>query len=64
MIKTRRPETDTNRSCAKCKHLVMIGCASTGYKYRCGIDGAEVPEPVVITMTTCDKWKEVGNGKL
>ena len=62
MIKTRRPETDINRSCAKCKHLRL----KDAYRciYICGIDGAECPDLNLISVTTCDKWKEVGNGKL
>ena len=54
MIKSKRLTEDPAASCAKCIHLRYSSPC-----YCCGIDGAKAQDPGVITMTTCDKWKEV-----
>lgn len=54
MIKSRRLTKDPAISCARCVHL----CYSWAC-YGCDIDGTMAPDPGVITMTTCHKWKEV-----
>ena len=60
MIKSRTITEDPDISCAKCQHLSYSAPA-----YCCNIDGEQVPDPELITMTTCDRWKEVRkNGEL
>lgn len=54
MINSRRWTEDPATSCAKCIHLRYSSPC-----YCCGIDGAKAPDPDVITLTTCNKWKEV-----
>ena len=54
MIKSKRLTEDPAASCARCVHLMFASPC-----YRCGIDGAKVPDAGIITMTTCNKWKEV-----
>jgi len=54
MIKSRTITEDPNISCATCQHLRY-----SAPTYCCNIDGEQVPDPGLITMTTCDCWKEV-----
>ena len=55
MIRSRRMTNDILRCCATCKHL-KAGWDKTMY---CGIDCEELPDPEVMTMTVCKKYKEV-----
>ena len=60
MIKSRTTTPDLEKSCSRCKHL---GYDKTGY--YCCIDGENVPDPEIITMVTCKKFKGVKtDGKL
>lgn len=54
MIKSRTITEDPDISCATCQHLRYSAPA-----YCCNIDGEQVPDPELITMTTCDCRKEV-----
>ena len=61
MIKSRTL-SDNRFVCARCVHLRYSAPA-----YCCNIDGEQLPDPGLITMTTCNKFKmkEVRkNGKL
>ena len=60
MIKSRTMTEFPDISCARCTHLRYSAPA-----YCCNVDGEQVPDPELITMTTCHFWKEVRkNGKL
>ena len=51
MIKSRTL-TDNRFVCARCVHLRYSAPA-----YCCNIDGEQVPDPGLITITTCDRFK-------
>lgn len=55
MIKTRDLATDS-RSCGRCIHLRYNTDASC---YCCGVDGQQMPDPELMTLTVCGCYKEV-----
>ena len=60
MIKSRTMTQEKAKTCAKCVHLRY----SSPY-YCCGIDGEQMPDPDLMTLSTCGCFKEVRrNGRV